>query len=38
LAVALAWFDALAQARRDGVLDEATYSRLSRDHGIDWLE
>jgi quercetin dioxygenase-like cupin family protein len=32
------WFDALAQARRDGALDEATYSRLSRDHGIDWLE
>jgi quercetin dioxygenase-like cupin family protein len=32
------WFDALAQAKRAGALDEATYSRLSLDHGIDWLE
>ena len=32
------WFDALARARSDGALDDATYSRLSLDHGIDWLE
>jgi quercetin dioxygenase-like cupin family protein len=32
------WFDALAQARREGELDDAMYSRLSHDHGIDWLE
>jgi quercetin dioxygenase-like cupin family protein len=32
------WFDALAQAKSNGALDEATYSRLSLDHGIDWLE
>jgi quercetin dioxygenase-like cupin family protein len=32
------WFDALAQAKSNGALDEATYSRLSLDYGIDWLE
>jgi len=31
-------FDALARAKKDGVLDDATSSRLSQDHGIDWLE
>jgi quercetin dioxygenase-like cupin family protein len=31
-------FDALAQAKRDGGLDDATFSGLSLDHGIDWLE
>jgi len=32
------WFDALAQASSNGALDDATYSRLSGDYGIDWLE
>jgi len=32
------WFDALARARSNDGLDEATYSRLSMDYGIDWLE
>lgn len=31
-------FDALARAKKDGALDDATSSRLSQDHGIDWLE
>jgi len=31
-------FDALAQAQRDGALDDATFSGLALDHGIDWLE
>ena len=32
------FFDALAQAQRDGVLDDAAYGELSHDFGIDWLE
>lgn len=32
------WFDALASARRDGVLDDAAFDRLSGDFEIGWLE
>ncbi len=32
------WFDAVAQAERDGLLDDAMFQRLSNDFGIDWLE
>jgi len=32
------WFDAVAQARRDGSPDDAMYRTLSQDFGIDWLE
>lgn len=32
------WFDAVADAKRDGTLNDETYSRLSLDHGIEWLE
>lgn len=32
------WFDALADARRDGLLDDATFQKLSLDFGIGWLE
>lgn len=32
------WFDAVAQAERDGLLDDALFQRLSKDSGIDWLE
>lgn len=32
------WFDAVAGANRDGTLDDATFSRLSHDFEIDWLE
>jgi hypothetical protein len=32
------WFDAVAQAKSGGVLDDARYSALSRDYGIEWLE
>ena len=32
------WFDAVARAERDGLLDDAMFQRLSKDSGIDWLE
>ncbi len=32
------WFDALADARRDGLLDDAEFRRLSDEFGIGWLE
>jgi hypothetical protein len=32
------WFDAVAQAEREGLLDDAVFQRLSNDFGIDWLE
>lgn len=32
------WFDALADARRDGSLDDELHTRLSGDYGITWLE
>ena len=32
------WFDAVARAKSDGVLDDARFSTLSLDHGIEWLE
>ncbi len=32
------WFDAVADAKRRGELDDAAFARLSHDHGIDWLE
>jgi len=32
------WFDALAGARRDGLLDDAEFRRLSDEFGIGWLE
>jgi quercetin dioxygenase-like cupin family protein len=32
------YFDAVARAMSDGVLDEAMSRTLSMDHGIDWLE
>ena len=32
------WFDAVADAKRDGVLDDALFGELSRDFGIGWLE
>jgi hypothetical protein len=32
------WFDALADANRDGSLDDALFTKLSRDFGIGWLE
>lgn len=32
------WFDALEAARRQGILDDALYSSLSLDFGIEWLE
>ena len=32
------WFDAVADATGDGSLDDALYSKLSRDFGIGWLE
>ncbi len=32
------FFDALAQANGDGTLDDATFRRLSLEHGIDWLD
>jgi hypothetical protein len=32
------WFDAVADAKDDGSLDDALYSTLSRDFGIGWLE
>ncbi len=32
------WFDAVAQAERDGLLDDAMFEALSKDSGIDWLE
>jgi quercetin dioxygenase-like cupin family protein len=32
------WFDALADAKRTGALDDALYRKLSLDFGIGWLE
>lgn len=32
------WFDALAKARDDGLLDDATFSQLSADFDLEWLE
>jgi quercetin dioxygenase-like cupin family protein len=32
------WFDAVADAKRDGALDDAMYRQLSLDFGIGWLE
>ena len=32
------WFDALAQAKSDSALDDATFRKLSLDFGIEWLE
>lgn len=32
------WFDAVADAERDGVLDDATFRKLSLDFDIGWLE
>jgi quercetin dioxygenase-like cupin family protein len=32
------WFDALADAKAHGLLDDATYRRLALDYGIEWLE
>jgi quercetin dioxygenase-like cupin family protein len=32
------FFDAVAQAKSDGVLNDATHGRLSVDYGIEWLE
>jgi hypothetical protein len=32
------WFDAVADAKGDGSLDDALYSKLSREVGIGWLE
>jgi quercetin dioxygenase-like cupin family protein len=32
------WFDALADAKSAGVLDDARYRTLSQEYGIDWLE
>jgi quercetin dioxygenase-like cupin family protein len=33
-----AWFDAVARARQDGILDDAMYAQLSRDYDLEWLE
>lgn len=32
------WFDALANAKADGLLDDALFRTLSEDFGIGWLE
>lgn len=32
------WFDAVADAKRDGQLDDALFRKLSRDFDIGWLE
>jgi quercetin dioxygenase-like cupin family protein len=32
------WFDAVADAKRDGALDDAVFRKLSRDFGIGWLD
>ena len=32
------WFDAVADANRDGELDDALFRQLSSDFGIGWLE
>ncbi len=32
------WFDAVADAERDGLLDDATFRELSEDFDIEWLE
>jgi quercetin dioxygenase-like cupin family protein len=32
------WFDAMAQAEREGLLDDAMFQTLSKASGIDWLE
>lgn len=33
-----AWFDAVARARDDGLLDDAMLQRLSADADLEWLE
>ena len=32
------WFDAVAEAKRDGLLDDAMFRKLSSDFDIGWLE
>lgn len=32
------WFDALAKARDDGLLDDAMFNQLSADFDLEWLE
>ena len=32
------WFDEIARARDEGLLDDATHRELSHRYGIDWLE
>ena len=32
------WFDAVANANRDGLLDDSMFDQLSEDFGIGWLE
>ena len=32
------WFDAVAEANRDGLLDDAMFRKLSLDFAIGWLE
>ncbi len=32
------WFEAVADAERDGSLDDATFRKLSLDFGLGWLE
>ena len=32
------WFDAVADAKRDGLLDDAMFQKLSRDFDLGWLE
>jgi len=33
-----AWFDAVARAKEDGILDDAMYAQLSSDFDLEWLE
>lgn len=32
------WFDSVADANRDGLLDEEMFEKLAADFGIEWLE
>ncbi len=32
------WFDAVAQATRDGTLDDARSRELAQEFGVEWLE
>ena len=32
------WFDAVADAHRDGLLDDSLFDKLSEDFGLAWLE